>query len=331
MDTLINMIPADTTSMQYYLLLGCIFAAILFISLAVQSYMTSRYAVRRRIDTAATGEQAPLQLRLRDKGGDDVWSRFVREIGKSDLLGDAKKTGVLRAQMVKAGIRHPLAPSIFILVRGLLALSLPSIYLYYSPEISRAVDIANILFVALILTAFGLYAPKLWLVQRIARREREILNGFPDALDLMTVCVEAGLGIDASFNRVGKELWRAHPLLAEEFAMVGVELRAGQSREEALRRMADRTGVDELRSFVTLLIQSNKLGASIAQSLNVYAAEMRDKRMMKAEEKAHRLPVLLTVPLMFFILPVMVAAVLLPGIIVIVRKVLPALYGEIQG
>ncbi|MGD8325457.1 MAG: type II secretion system F family protein [Sphingomonadales bacterium] len=331
MSGLLNMISFEGGSIQYYALLACIFAAIIFVTLALQSYMASRYAVRRRIEHVGVEEQPPVQLRLRDKSNADVWSRFIDKVAKSDLMGDPKNISLLRQQMVKAGVRSPAAPYIFILTRTVLAIGLPATYLYFSPELSRAVDIANVLFVALILLAFGLYSPKLWLMQRIAKREREIINAFPDALDLMTVCVEAGLGIDASFNRVGKELWRAHPLLSEEFAVVAVELRAGQSREEALRRMAERTGVEELRSFVALLIQSDKLGASVAQSLNVYSAEMREKRMMRAEEKAHRLPVLLTVPLMFFILPVMVGAVLLPGIIVIIRKVLPALYGNIEG
>lgn len=331
MSGLLNMISFEGGSIQYYALLACIFAAIIFVTLALQSFMASRYAVRRRIEHVGVEEQAPVQLRLRDKGNADVWSRFIDKVAKSDLMGDPKNISLLRQQMVKGGIRNPAAPYIFILARTVLGIGLPASYLYYSPELSRAVDVANVLFVALILLAFGLYSPKLWLIQRIAKREQEIINAFPDALDLMTVCVEAGLGIDASFNRVGKELWRAHPLLSEEFAVVAVELRAGQSREEALRRMAERTGVEELRSFVALLIQSDKLGASVAQSLNVYSAEMREKRMMRAEEKAHRLPVLLTVPLMFFILPVMVGAVLLPGIIVIIRKVLPALYGNIEG
>lgn len=331
MTDLLNMISFEGGSIQYYALLICIFAAVVFMSLALQSFMASRYAVRRRIETTTSEHETPVRLRLRDKNNADVWARFIERVGKSDLLGDPTNIGILRQQLIKGGIRNPAAPYIFLIIRAALAMGLPGIYLYFSPELSRAVDVANVLFIALILLAFGLYSPKLWLMQRIATREREIINGFPDALDLMTVCVEAGLGIDASFNRVGKELWRAHPRLSQEFAVVAVELRAGQSREDALRHMAERTGVEELRSFVALLIQSDKLGASVAQSLNVYSAEMRDKRMMRAEEKAHRLPVLLTIPLMFFILPVMVGSVLLPGIIVIVRKVLPALYGNIEG
>src|SRR6185503_4737069 len=138
--------------------------------------------------------------------------------------------------------------------------------------------------------------------------------GFPDALDLMLVCVEAGLGLEAAFSRVGMEITTSHPRLAEQFGAVVLELRAGRSHEDALRRMADRAGADEIRAFATLLVQSTKLGSSIAQTLRVYSSEMRERRRMRAEEKAHRLPVLISV-------------LMLPAAIRVVRAILPALQG----
>jgi tight adherence protein C len=143
----------------------------------------------------------------------------------------------------------------------------------------------------------------------------------------MLVCVEAGLGLEAAFARVGEELVRSHPLIAEQLGTVVLELRAGRSREDALRRLADRAEVDEIRAFATLLIQSTKLGSSVGQTLRIYAAEMREKRRMRAEEKAHRLPVLLSVPLVACMLPVMIGVLMLPAFIRVVRSVLPALSG----
>jgi tight adherence protein C len=143
----------------------------------------------------------------------------------------------------------------------------------------------------------------------------------------MLVCVEGGLGLEAAFSRVGQEITHAHPLLAEQFGAVVLELRAGRSREDALRRLADRAGVDEIRAFSTLLIQSTKLGSSIGQTLRTYAAEMRLKRRMRAEEKAHRLPVLLSVPLVGCMLPVMIGVLMLPAAIRVIRSVLPTLSG----
>ena len=122
-----------------------------------------------------------------------------------------------------------------------------------------------------IAAAMGLYLPNIFVRARADRRQREIINGFPDALDLMLVCVEAGLGLEAAFSRVGMEMTSSHPRLAEQFGAVVLELRAGRSHEDALRRIADRAGAEEIRAFATLLIQSTKLGSSIAQTLRTYA------------------------------------------------------------
>ncbi|HJS41048.1 MAG TPA: type II secretion system F family protein, partial [Sphingomicrobium sp.] len=175
--------------------------------------------------------------------------------------------------------------------------------------------------------ALGLYLPALFVRAKADRRQQEIINGFPDALDLMLVCVEAGLGLEAAFARVGMEMTESHPRVAEQFGAVVLEMRAGRNREDALRRMADRAGVDEIRAFATLLIQSTKLGSSIAQTLRIYAAEMRERRRMRAEEKAHRLPVLLSIPLVACMLPVMIGVLMLPAAIRVVRAIVPALGG----
>jgi tight adherence protein C len=177
----------------------------------------------------------------------------------------------------------------------------------------------------------GLYLPSLWIRAKADRRQRDIINGFPDALDLMLVCVEAGLGLEAAFARVGMEITTSHPRLAEQLGAVVLELRAGRSHEDALRRMADRAGADEIRAFSTLLIQSTKLGSSIAQTLRTYASEMRERRRMRAEEKAHRLPVLLSIPLVTCMLPVMIGVLMLPAAIRVARAVLPALQGQMTG
>jgi tight adherence protein C len=178
-----------------------------------------------------------------------------------------------------------------------------------------------------LLAIFGLYAPNLFISAKADRRRQAIVNGFPDSLDLMLVCVEAGLGMEAAFDRVGREMLHSHPLVAQMLSVVTLELRAGSSREEALRNMAARTQVTEIRSFATLLIQSDKLGSSIGETLRVYAAEMREKRRMRAEEKAHRLPVLLSVPLVACMLPVMIGVLMLPAIIRVLREMLPAMGG----
>jgi tight adherence protein C len=144
---------------------------------------------------------------------------------------------------------------------------------------------------------------------------------------MLMVCVEAGLGLDGAFTRVGTQMAAAHPVLAEHFGLVSLELRAGKSREAALRNLADRIGLLEVTSFVVLLIQSDLLGTSIGRTLRIQAEEMRLKRMLRAEEKAYKLPVKMAIPLVLCLLPAIVTVVALPGIIRIIRVMLPILSG----
>ncbi len=178
-----------------------------------------------------------------------------------------------------------------------------------------------------VLALLGLYLPNLYIQARADRRKEEIVNGFPDCLDLILVCVEAGLGIEAAMDRVGREMVHSHPLVAHLLSVAVLQLRAGATREEAYRRLADMSAVDEIRSFSTLLIQSDKLGTSISTTLRVYAAEMRERRRMRAEEKAHRLPVLISIPLVVFMLPTMIGVLMLPASVRMGREVFPLMAG----
>jgi tight adherence protein C len=158
-------------------------------------------------------------------------------------------------------------------------------------------------------------------------RKVEIEHEFPDALDLMVVCVEAGLGLEAAFVRVSSEVTESHPRISHEFGTISDELRAGRTRAEALRNLGERTDVPALKSFSALLIQTDALGTSIAQTLRTYSQEMREHRFLAAEEKAMRIPVLMTIPLVACILPVVVSALLLPPMIDLARDFGPALSG----
>jgi tight adherence protein C len=180
----------------------------------------------------------------------------------------------------------------------------------------------------LILCAIGMFAPSRVLSSRASARRTQLEIEFPDALDLMVVCVEAGLGLDAAFVRVGQEIAESRPMIAEEFERVSEQLRAGRARADALRAMGNRTGVNAIKSFVALLIQTEKLGAGIAQTLRTFSTEMRQTRFLRAEEKAMRIPVVMTVPLVACILPVIITAALLPAIIDVIRTVVPALGGH---
>jgi tight adherence protein C len=253
--------------------------------------------------------------------------KLVNAIEKSGLSLVDTKDDAVRQRLIAAGFTAPYAPRVFTLLRLTLVAVLPMIALAFFWVNGSSPSITRLYFTVVIAAALGLYLPNLIVRVRADRRQREIVNGFPDALDLMLVCVEAGLGLEAAFARVGQEMTRSHPLLAQQLGSVVLELRAGRSREDALRRMADRAGVDEIRAFATLLIQSAKLGSSVAQTMRTYASEMRERRRMRAEEKAHRLPVLISIPLVACMLPVMIGVLMLPAVIRVIRTVLPAMSG----
>lgn len=256
-----------------------------------------------------------------------AWAKLAARIESSGLsLGDSDPKGIQR-KMIAAGYRSPSAPKIFTLVRLLLIFALPIAIVVPQLLSSEPKSLFILYLQGAGLAGLGLFLPNLFLTAKADRRRQEVLNDFPDSLDLMLVCVEAGMGLEAALDRVGREMALSHPLVSEMLSQATLELRAGAGREEALRNMADRTAVDEIRAFATLLIQSDKLGSSIATTLRIYASEMREKRQMRAEEKAHRLPVLLSIPLVACMLPTMIGVLMLPAIIRVVREVAPALAG----
>ena len=160
----------------------------------------------------------------------------------------------------------------------------------------------------------GYYLPQYWVERRRQTRQQEIMDGFPDALDMMLVCVEAGQSLDQSIIRVSREIRAGFPALADEYEMVAHEIKAGKDRTTVLRDMAERAGVPDVSSFVTVLIQSATFGTSIADALRVYASEMRDKRVMRAEEKANKLPTKLTLCTMMFTVPPLLLIMIGPSI-----------------
>jgi tight adherence protein C len=210
-------------------------------------------------------------------------------------------------------------------IRLVFAVALPLVFVLVAPMWGAERWAVSTLGFAALMGVGAYILPVRWQARRSVRRHRAIIRSFPDALDMMVVCVEAGLGLDAALNRVAAQIAPAHPALGAELALVALELRVGTGRDVALHNLGRRTGVPELISFATLLVQSDALGTGIAKALRVQADEMRAVRLLHAEELAHALPVKLTLPLVFLILPAMLAVVLLPGLITIARDVLPHL------
>jgi tight adherence protein C len=186
----------------------------------------------------------------------------------------------------------------------------------------------TLIFYYLIAATCGYYAPSMWLKRAMASRQDALQRAIPDALDLMVVCVEAGLGLDQAMARVGEEVREAHPALGDELAVLNSELRAGVQRQEALRGLAQRSNLEEVKNLVALLVQTDRFGTSIAQALRVHADSMRTARRLRAEELAAKLPVKLLLPLIFFIFPCMFVVTIGPAVIRIIRVLFPALGGH---
>ena len=305
-----------------------IFAVVAIGAFAVLTFASRRAAVRAGLrDIAAERTAAERATSLRATDNEGAWKNLADMIEKSGLNLNDTKGDRLREKLVAAGYTSASAPRIFTLVRLLLIFALPGLFVLFSFSGDDPPGLLALYLFGCLFALMGMYLPSLFVQAKADRRREAIVNGFPDALDLILVCVEAGLGIEAAMDRVGREMVHSHPLISQLLGLPVLQMRAGASREEAFRKLADSAGVDEIRSFATLLIQSDKLGTSIASTLRVYAEEMRERRRMRAEEKAHRLPVLISIPLVACMLPVMIGVLMLPAAVRVVRELIPVMTG----
>jgi len=220
-----------------------------------------------------------------------------------------------KLKFLKAGIRNDNASTICWGFKIVFAVCFPLIFIMSRLTLLKIFNLNIAILIGILLALFGFYLPDLWLKLKTALRKEKIMEGLPDALDLMVVCVEAGMGLDAAIHRVAREIQLNQPLLSEELKLVNLELRAGKLRADALRNLALRTDLEEVNTLVTLLIQTDKFGTSISKSLRIFSDSFRTKRAQKAEEIAAKLPVKMLFPLIFFIFPSLFVAIIGPGII----------------
>jgi tight adherence protein C len=232
----------------------------------------------------------------------------------------------LRIRFLNAGLRRPDMRLYYFAAKTVLPLVLAGLAFTLSQATGTS-DQLTLLFNVLVSALIGCYLPNALLSMRVRHRQREIFENFPDASDLMLVCVEAGLGLDAGLTRVADEIKRKSVALAEELHLTNLEMRAGASREAALRNLALRTGVEETATFATMLTQADRFGTSIGESLRVFSDDLRHKRQMRAEERAAKIPTKLLIPLVGCIFPSIIMVILGPAVITIIRTVLPMISG----
>ena len=312
-----------TTSQWIYL--GIIFMAVFGVTLIVGLQLAPN-RTRTRLEGVAKPET---QL---EPQGPPVWvERFVQisaPLAKLSVPAQGWEKSPLRLRIMHAGFRGTSAIPIFFGAKSVLVLAFPAMLFLYVGVTGTSLPAHLYLTVMLAAAAFGYYLPNAVLARRIESRQTEIFDNFPDAIDLMLVCVEAGLGLDAALKKVGDEISIKSRLLAEELHLVNLELRAGNTKERALHNLAIRTGVTEVETLVATLIQADRFGTSVADSLRIHADELRTKRRLRAEEAAAKVSLKLLFPLIFCIFPSMLLILLGPAMIHVYRILLPTMTGS---
>ncbi len=252
--------------------------------------------------------------------------KVTRPLAKLSRPKEGWEDSPIRIRFMNAGWRSPSAPYIFYGTKTILALSFPLLALLLGGM--SASDGSQLMFIVVVCSYAGYYLPNLVLKRKINERQREIFESFPDALDLLVICVEAGLGLDAAIAKVAAEIRLKSEVLSEELQMVQLELRTGFTKEHALRNFALRSGVEDIDLLVAMLIQSDRFGTSVGDSLRIHSENLRIKRRQRAEEAAAKVSLKLLFPLIFFIFPTLMVILIGPAILQIYRNLLPMLGGE---
>jgi len=250
------------------------------------------------------------------KNTNAVREKAVKRAREFYAKSDPENVARLRMKLIQAGYMEPRAVGTFFLIRfaAFIGLAVGAFLVNHWMASADSTMTSRWSFVILS-GAAGYFLPGLVLTQKVREKMREYRNGFPDFMDLMIVCSDAGMSMEAGIERVSKELAKTYPALSQNLQLVSLELRAGRSLDDALKALADRLSLDEVRSFATLLQQSKELGTSLSGALRVFSDEMRHKRMSLAEEKAHALPAKMSVPVTVCILPVVLMIAIIPIIV----------------
>lgn len=238
-----------------------------------------------------------------------------------------KQVDDLKSRLLQAGIRDESTATLFFAAKLVLVIALPLLIVTGLAIAGVDLDLVELATSLLAGAVLGFYLPTIWLNRRATRRQREIFNAFPDAVDLLVVCVEAGLGLDAAIARTAQDMATRSVDLADELNLVSIEMRVGATRERALRNLARRSGIEEVTSFVAMMLQADRFGTSIGQSLRVQSDALRVKRRQRAEEEAAKLPLKMLFPLIFFIFPSLLLVLLGPSLIQVMKVLGPIANG----
>lgn len=319
----------DNLNVTQIVILAGLFAIVFAGALVAMLVFVPRSMQRRILQ--ASGGAAALGGGGAPAGGGSTWTTKLAEISqpisKLSLPKEGWENSPLRIRMMNAGWRTANAASIYFAAKTFLALVLPAIALPALIATKLGDSRYALSMVLVLLCAIGYYLPNVVLSRRVALRQQAIFEDFPDTLDLLTVCVEAGLSLDAALMKVCDELRFRSPVVASELELMLLEMRSGFTKEAALHNLALRTGVEDIDSFCAMLIQAERFGTSIGESLRVLSDMLRTRRRMRAEERAAKIALKLLFPLIFCIFPALLTVLLGPAFLHIYRVLLPTFAG----
>jgi tight adherence protein C len=307
---ILTLLPLDNPA---FMMSALVFAATATLAFGVMAAVRVRGDVKRRAAGLAIdpGQSAGTGSRSLRHASIKATQQLIDYTNRHFSPAKEGEIRQLRRRLIQAGFLDARAGAFYFLARIALALIVAGIAVVVAPFVVAADS--SMLWPLVWIAAIGGYlGPSIYLDRRIAARRNEHRTGFPDFMDLLVVCADAGLSMEAALDRVGRELADSYPSLSANIYMATLEMRAGRTMSEALEHLAERLGLEEARSFATLLQQSEELGSSLTDALRVYSDDMRHKRMSIAEEKAYSLPAKLSVPLIMCIFPVILIVIMLP-------------------
>jgi tight adherence protein C len=299
------------------------FLALFLFSLGVSQVLRQRSARRALIGKIRGGGVAVAPIEDDDspeekKGSSPLMGLFGR-IGRHAPAPKSEDYSASRLKFLRAGIRQENAQAVHWGIKIFLTVFFPALFLLLRTLVLTALSYQLTMAVTVLCALLGFYLPDIYINRRAEERRQKVLQALPDALDLLVICVEAGMGLDAAINKVAQELKLGSPELSDELQLMNLELRAGKQRTDALKNLALRTNLDEISSLTTLLVQTDKFGTSMADALRIYSESYRTQRYQRAEEVAAKLPVKMLIPLLFCIFPSLFLVILGPAMINIYR------------
>jgi tight adherence protein C len=304
------------------------FLALFLFCIGVSQFVRQRSTRRVLIEKIKSGSksigtlsESPVEISEKPKAGAWIINAFGK-LGKFISTGKSQDYSSARLKFLRAGIRNEKATASFWGAKISLMICLAVIFIILRFWIFNIMSYQMTVMTGVLSALLGFYLPDIWLRQKTDKRKEKILNALPDALDLFVVCVESGMGLDSAIYRVAQEMRLNSLELSDELQLMNLELRAGKSRKDALKNLALRTNLEEINSLVTLLIQTDQFGTSMADALRIYSDSYRTQRYQRAEELAAKLPVKLIFPLVVFIFPALFVVLLGPAAISIYNALL---------